>query len=89
MAKTFTCSLVTPERAVLEAEVSYANLPAHDGQMGVMRDRAAMLVELGKGTLTLDLADGGHKSFALEGGFAQMQNNRLTLLCEKATEIAA
>lgn len=89
MAKTFTCSLVTPERSVLEAEVSYANLPAHDGQLGVMRDRAALLTELGKGTLTLDLADGSKKLFALEGGFAQMQSNRLTLLCEKASEVAA
>lgn len=87
MAKTLSCSLVTPERSVLDAEISYANVPAHDGQLGVLPGRAAMLVELGKGTLRLDLADGSKKQYHLEGGFAQMNDNRLTLLCEKASEM--
>ena len=33
--------------------------------------------------------DGTVRQLQVDGGFAQMQNNRLTLLCEKATEAAA
>ncbi len=84
MANTFHCSLVTPERAVFSADVTYADLPAHDGQMGVAPGRAAMLVQLGIGKLTLELADGGAKQFVLDGGYAQMEAGKLTLLCEKA-----
>ncbi len=84
MAKAFHCSLVTPERSVLEAEATYADLPAHDGQLGVAPGRAAMLVQLGIGKLRLDLAGGGRKVFVLDGGYAQMHGERLTLLCEKA-----
>lgn len=84
MAATFQCTLVTPERAVLDTEATYADLPAHDGQLGVMGNRAAMLVKLGIGPLRLDLAQDTQQRYALDGGFAQMRDNHLTLLCEKA-----
>lgn len=84
MPAAFQCSLVTPERSVLDAEATYADLPAHDGQMGVMSGRAPMLVQLGVGPLRLQLHDGGAKRFVLDGGYAQMQDDRLTLLCERA-----
>lgn len=84
MAKSFTCSLVTPERSVLQTEATYADLPAHDGQMGVMSGRAAMVVKLGVGRLTLEPVDGAKRQYVLDGGFAQMSDNKLTLLCERA-----
>jgi F-type H+-transporting ATPase subunit epsilon len=84
MPDSFHCSLVTPERSVLEAEVTYADVPAHDGQMGFAHGRAAILLELGIGRLTLNLADGGTAAYVLDGGFGQMRDNRLTLLCERA-----
>ncbi|MBI1375016.1 MAG: hypothetical protein GC159_20045 [Phycisphaera sp.] len=87
MAATFKCSVVTPEQAVFEDEVVYANVPAHDGQIGVLRDRAPMVVQLGNGNLELKLPSGNLKRYALEGGFAQMVDNRLTLLSEKASEV--
>lgn len=86
MAKPFHCSLVTPEQAVLETEVTYADLPAHDGQLGIMANHAPLLAQLGKGTLTLTLPDHSKRAYHLEGGFAQMNANRLTLLSEKASE---
>ena len=89
MAKAFHCSLVTPEHAVLDADVTYADVPAHDGQMGFMANHSPTLVQLGKGRLTLTLADHSRRSYQLEGGFAQMNANRLTLLSEKATEATA
>jgi F-type H+-transporting ATPase subunit epsilon len=88
MAKSFHLSLVTPEQSMLETEATYADVPAHDGQMGFMAHHAPALVQLGKGRLTLTLADQSRRSYHLEGGFAQMNANRLTLLSEKATEAA-
>lgn len=88
MAKAFHCSLVTPEQLLLETEVTYADVPAHDGQMGFMANHAPALVQLGKGPLRLTLPDHSHRTYQLQGGFAQMNANRLTLLSEKATEAA-
>jgi len=87
MAKTFQCSLVTPQRQELEGEATYANLPAHDGQLGVMADHAPMLVKLGSGPMRLDMAEGSARRFALDGGFAQMRQNKLILITERATEV--
>jgi F-type H+-transporting ATPase subunit epsilon len=86
-ADTFQCTVVTPEQAVFDAPVVYANLPAHDGQLGVMHDRAPMLIELGAGRLDLQLPDGKTRRFDISGGFAQMNRNKLTLLSEKATDL--
>lgn len=87
MARTFVCSLVTPERAVFEGEVAYANVPAHDGQLGVLPHRAPLLAQIGSGVLRLQLPDNAVRRYELEGGFIQMNENRLTLLCKRATEL--
>lgn len=84
MPDTFSVSLVTPEAAVLDTEASYVDLPAHDGQLGVMRGRAPLLAEMGIGALRINLTDDSQKLFVVDGGFAQMVNDKLTLLCEKA-----
>ncbi len=84
MAKSFECTLVTPERSVLDAQATYVDLPAHDGQLGVMVGRAPMLIELGVGKATIQTDDGQPRRYVLDGGFAQMNDDRLTLLCERA-----
>jgi F-type H+-transporting ATPase subunit epsilon len=86
MAKSFACSLVTPEAAVLDTEAHYADLPAHDGQLGILPDRAAMLIQLGVGRCTIRTADHATRRFVLDGGFAQMLDNKLTLLCAGAID---
>ncbi len=87
MAKTFQCSVVTPQRQELDGEMTYVNLPAHDGQLGVMANHAPMLVKLGSGPVRLDLAEGASRRYALDGGFAQMRDNKLILLTERATQV--
>ena len=84
MASTFHLSVVTPERAVLEGEVKFVALPAHDGEIGIMRSRAPLLVRLAPGSLRAD-TDGGLRTLFIDGGFAEMADNRLTVLTEAAT----
>ncbi len=85
MAETFQLSVITPERAVLETEATFAALPAHDGELGVLRNRAPMLYRLGAGLLRVDSPQ-GKRTFFVAGGFAQMVENRLTILTEVARE---
>lgn len=83
MPDTFHCSVVTPERAVLDCEASFVALPAHDGEIGIMRGRAPLLCRLGIGELRIKAVAENHVFF-IDGGFAQMVDNRLTLLTEEA-----
>jgi F-type H+-transporting ATPase subunit epsilon len=86
MANTFHVSVITPERAVLESDATFAAVPAHDGELGIQKDRAAMLYRLGAGLLRVDTPEGKRALF-VAGGFAQMVDNRLTILTEVAKEL--
>ena len=81
----FRCVIVTPEQQVLDESLTQAILPAHDGLIGVLTDRAPLLVKLGQGPLRVDLAGGQSQHFYVEGGVAQMKDNRLTILTNEAT----
>src|SRR3954466_15482038 len=81
----FRCVIVTPEQQVLDESLTQAILPAHDGLIGILTDRAPLLVKLGQGPLRIDLAGGEKRFFYIEGGVAQMKDNRLTILTQEAT----
>ena len=88
MADAFQCSVVTPEEKLIDGTVSYASIPAWDGQIGIAPHRAPLLVKLGMGPLRLDFAKTGqHKYVVVEGGFAQMLGDRLIILANKATPV--
>src|SRR2546421_13004308 len=76
----FQCTVVTPEQQAFDASITQAILPAHDGLMGILTDRAPLLVRLGTGPLRLDLAGGKSQFYFVDGGVAQMKDNRLTIV---------
>ncbi|HYU35435.1 MAG TPA: ATP synthase F1 subunit epsilon [Thermoanaerobaculia bacterium] len=84
---TFHCSVITPERAVLEADATFVAFPAHDGEVGILKNHAPLLYKLGVGVLRVKTAE-GEQAFFVDGGFAQMVENRLTLLTEQARPVA-
>lgn len=82
----FQCAIVTPSDAVLDTPATYASFEAWDGQRGVAPGASAFLTKLGTGLVTIMPADGKPRTFVLDGGFAQMEGERLTLLSERAME---
>ena len=84
----FQCVLVTPEQQVLDESIVQAIVPAYDGKVGVLTDRAPLLMKLGVGALRPDLPGGQKRQFYIEGGIAQMKDNKLTILTQEATPAA-
>lgn len=89
--KTFRCKLVTPTNSLVDEDVTYASVPAWDGLFGVLPGRAPILARLGVGELRLAFpdaskhgAEGGERSFLVDGGFVQMAGESLTILAERA-----
>ncbi len=82
-AKTFQCSVVTPEKVVLECATRFVALPAHDGEIGLLRGRAPLLCKLAIGKLRVQ-TEAGMEIFYVDGGFAEMAGNELTVLTEDA-----
>lgn len=88
MAENFTCTLVTPEEAVFEVDVTSVTVPAHDGQIGILTNRAPLLAKLGYGKLTVTETGGQAKTYFVASGFAQMQDNKLSILTDEAIDTA-
>lgn len=84
----FQCIVVTPEQQVLDESIVQAIVPGHDGKVGILTDRAPLLLKLGLGQMRLDLPNGQKRYYYVEGGVAQMKDNRLTILTQEATPAA-
>jgi len=80
----FQCTVVTPEQQAFDSSITQAIVPAHDGLIGILTDRAPLLVRLGTGPLRLDLAGGRSQYYFVDGGVAQMKDNRLTIVTGEA-----
>jgi F-type H+-transporting ATPase subunit epsilon len=83
-SKTFQVTVVTPEGKALDTEAVSAVFPAYDGEVGILPNHAPLLTLLGLGLLRVKAAGGERHQLYIEGGFAQMVDNRLTLLTENA-----
>ena len=89
-SRSVQCVVVTPERAVLDETVEFVALPMYDGELGVAPGRAPLIGRLGYGELRTKRGD-EEKRIYVDGGFAQVRNNVVTVLTPralKAEEIA-
>ena len=82
---SFHCSVITPERAVLDCDATFVAMPAHDGEIGILNRRSPLVCKLGVGTLRVETESEKHLML-IEQGFAQVVGNRLTILTQKARQ---
>ena len=80
------CTIVTPERAVLEEEASLVVVPAHDGEIGILPGHARLIAKLGVGVLRVKTA-AGMLQMVVEGGFVQVADNRVSVLTDFVSEV--
>ena len=84
MSAPFKASLITPEAILFETSVVFAQIPAHDGLVGILEKRAPLLAKMGTGILRLDTAPNVSQRFLVTGGYAQMKGDELTILTTEA-----
>jgi F-type H+-transporting ATPase subunit epsilon len=76
--------VVSPAAVVFEGEARSVNLPAWDGQVGILPGHAPMLTLLGGGALEVGLVGGGSRSFFVNRGVVKVENDDVTVLSEYA-----
>jgi F-type H+-transporting ATPase subunit epsilon len=81
--KQLQCVVVTPEKAVLDEPAEFVALPMYDGELGVLPGRAALIGRLGPGELRLQ-QHGTPRRLFVDGGFAQVRANVVTVLTPRA-----
>jgi F-type H+-transporting ATPase subunit epsilon len=75
--------VVTPQRQVLEQTADFVVVPAHDGELGVLANRAPLMCELGVGHMRYRKGKTTGRIF-IEGGFAQILANNVIVLTDCA-----
>lgn len=77
------CTVVTPERTVLNEKVDFVAMTMQDGELGVAPGRRPMIGRLGYGELRIRQEDETSRYY-VDGGFVQVQNNRVVILTGNA-----
>ncbi|MCA9990096.1 MAG: F0F1 ATP synthase subunit epsilon [Ardenticatenaceae bacterium] len=77
------CDIVTQERSVYSGEVDYVSLPGSEGRMGILPNHSAMLTALSFGEVMVR-ARGEEQFFAVGGGFAEIQPDKIIVLADSA-----
>jgi F-type H+-transporting ATPase subunit epsilon len=83
MAETFALDVATPERMIVQEQVTEAQVPGLDGYMGVLPGHAALLSELANGVLSY-VVNGKTSYLAVHGGFVEIQQERVRVLADAA-----
>ena len=86
--KTLQCVVVTPEKTLLDETVDFVSLPLFDGELGVLPGRSPLIGRLGYGELRTRLGETVHRYY-VDGGFAQIRDNVVTVLTNRALAAAA
>lgn len=84
-ARELHCVIVTPERALLDETADFVALPMYDGELGVLPGRSPVIGRLGYGELRIRRGNATRRYF-LDGGFAQVRSNTVTVLTGRAIE---
>ena len=77
--------VITPDKVVWDADSEELILPSSTGQLGILTDHAPLLTALDIGVMRLK-SDAGWTSIVLMEGFAEVEDNKVTILCNGAEE---
>ena len=77
------CVVVTPERTLFDEPVEFVALPLFDGEVGVAPGRAPLIGRLGYGEMRTTTG-GTTRRYFLDGGFAQVRDDVVTVLTNRA-----
>ncbi len=83
MADAIKIEIVSPEHLVLSEEAKSVSVPGHEGYFTVMGEHAPLMSTLKPGFITVE-KEGVTQTFYVQGGFADISPDGVTILAEHA-----
>lgn len=80
---TLTVRVIAPDKTVWDSEAQEVILPSTTGQLGILSGHAPLLTALDVGVMRV-LSGKDWLPIALMGGFAEVENNEVTILVNGA-----
>ncbi|MBX3511458.1 MAG: F0F1 ATP synthase subunit epsilon [Hyphomonadaceae bacterium] len=88
MADKLHFALVSPEREVFNGEVDHVVVPGSEGEFGVLPNHAPVMSMIKPGALKV-INEGAERRIFVNGGFADVTPEGLTVLAEEALDLAS
>ena len=85
---TLTVSVIAPDKTVWKGDAQEVILPSTTGQVGILSGHAPLLTALDIGVMRVR-ADKDWQAIALMGGFAEVEDNQVTILVNGAEQGSA
>lgn len=86
MADKLSFALVSPERELFNGDVDQVVVPGSEGEFGVLPNHAPVMSVIKPGALKV-LNDGTERRIFVNGGFADVTPEGLTVLAEEAIDL--
>ena len=81
---TFGLKVIASDRVFYEGRCRKLIIPAPDGQKGILPNHENMVIAIAVGIARMELTEGEWTEVAVGTGFAEIVNNRVTLLVDTA-----
>lgn len=83
MSSKIHLQIITPQKPVLDKEVGFVVLPASKGELGILPGHTQYITTLKLGVLRYKIGE-ETETFALLGGIAEIEHNRVSVFAEGA-----
>lgn len=87
MAGKVAFELVSPERLLVSADVDMVVVPGSEGDFGVLAGHAPVISSVRPGVIEIHDEGGATRRIFIAGGFAEVSNDRCTVLAEEAVPV--
>lgn len=85
----FRLEIVTPMGVIFEGGVNSVVLPGSEGEFGVLKGHASLVSSLKAGVIDIEKLDTKHELVAIDSGYAEVNEFKITVLAKGAVAINA
>ena len=79
---------VSPEASIVSSEVDMVLIPGIDGDAGILPDHSPFMTTLRQGIVEVTFEQGNVKKYLVEGGFADIAQDKMTILAETSLNLS-
>lgn len=74
--------IITPDKSLFRGEAKGVTVPGIDGSLGILNNHAPLITALKKGKVKVTDANDAEVFFDINGGVAEVLNNKVIILAE-------
>ena len=79
---------VSPEASIVSSEVEMVLIPGIDGDAGILPNHSPFMTTLRQGIIEVTFEEGNVKRYLVEGGFADITQDKMTILAENSLNLS-